>query len=249
MNTFAVFMMLFGAAMAQTANYCSVKTCTGNTLCTYKTTATGTACGGAAPLAISSADQTMIVNMHNTLRSKVALGQQSGQPIATNMRQMKWDSELANMAQAWANQCLFQHDTCRDVDRFRVGQNLAISMSSTAGSASSSWTTAINGTMNGKWVGWFSEVQAMQSGYVAGGWAGPNFSSVGHYTQMMWANSYLVGCAVIQYKSNGWFNTLNVCNYGPTGNFNAEPVYTIGTKAASACPAGTTANTATGLCV
>lgn len=53
-----------------------------------QTTATGTACGGAAPLAISSADQTMIVNMHNTLRSKVALGQQSGQPIATNMRQM-----------------------------------------------------------------------------------------------------------------------------------------------------------------
>jgi hypothetical protein len=43
-------------------------------------------------------------------------------------------------------------------------------MSSVAGSATSSWTTAINGTMNGKWVGWFSEVQAMQSGYVAGGW-------------------------------------------------------------------------------
>ena len=55
-------------------------------------------------------------------------------------------------------------------DRFRVGQNLAISMSSVAGSASSSWATAINGTMNGKWVGWFSEVQAMKSGYVNGGW-------------------------------------------------------------------------------
>ena len=39
-------------------------------------------------MTISSADQTMIVNMHNTLRSKVALGKQSGQPIATNMRQM-----------------------------------------------------------------------------------------------------------------------------------------------------------------
>ena len=33
---FAVFLMLFGAAMAQTANYCAVKTCTGNTLCNYK---------------------------------------------------------------------------------------------------------------------------------------------------------------------------------------------------------------------
>jgi len=223
---------------------------------------------------------------------------------------MKWDPELARMAQAWANQCLFQHDTCRDVDRFRVGQNLAISMSSVAGSASSSWATAINGTMNGKWVGWFSEVQAMKSGYVNGGWAGPDFSSVGHYTQMMWADSYLVGCAVIQYKSsrwfntlnvcnygptgnfnglpvykigrgwagpdfssvghytqmmwadsylvgcaviqyksNGWYNTLNVCNYGPSGNFNSGPVYATGTKAASACPATTTANTATGLCV
>ena len=61
-----------------------------NGLFYYQTTATGAACGGAAPIAISSADQTMIVNMHNTLRSKVALGKQSGQPIATNMRQMVW---------------------------------------------------------------------------------------------------------------------------------------------------------------
>jgi len=36
---FAVFGILFGAAMAQTADYCAVETCQGrgeNTLCTFK---------------------------------------------------------------------------------------------------------------------------------------------------------------------------------------------------------------------
>jgi len=70
---------------------------------------------------------------------------------------------------------------------------------------------------------------------------------------MMWADSYLVGCAVIQYKElieyNEWYTTLNVCNYGPTGNFNKGPVYATGTEAASACPTETTPDTDTGLCV
>ena len=42
MNTFAVFVMLFAAVTAQTANYCNVQTCsyygsvTKNSLCQYK---------------------------------------------------------------------------------------------------------------------------------------------------------------------------------------------------------------------
>ena len=85
--------------------------------------------------------------------------------------------------------------------------------------------------------------------------ARPHAHAVGHYTQMMWADSYLVGCAVIQYKEliqyNEWYTTLNVCNYGPTGNFNKGPVYATGTEteAASACPTETTPDTDTGLCV
>jgi hypothetical protein len=51
-------------------------------------TSTGPACKGAKPLTLSAKDKEDILNLHNDLRSKVALGQQKGQPIATNMRKM-----------------------------------------------------------------------------------------------------------------------------------------------------------------
>lgn len=30
-----------------------------------------------------------------------------------------WDKELANIAQTWANQCTFEHDTSRDVRKYK----------------------------------------------------------------------------------------------------------------------------------
>lgn len=67
--------------------------------------------------------------MHNKLRSKVAIGQEfrgnpGPQKHAANMLEMSWDDELAKIAQRWADQCQFGHDTDRDVIRFRVGQNV-----------------------------------------------------------------------------------------------------------------------------
>ena len=47
-------------------------------------------------------------------------------PTASNMMQLRWDAELAEVAQRHADQCSFVHDCsdCRRVGRFRVGQNL-----------------------------------------------------------------------------------------------------------------------------
>ena len=53
-----------------------------------KLTSTGPACKGAIPVPLSSKYKEIIVNLHNTVRSKIALGLQEGQPIATNMRQL-----------------------------------------------------------------------------------------------------------------------------------------------------------------
>ncbi|XP_077278789.1 venom allergen 3-like [Temnothorax americanus] len=38
-----------------------------------------------------------------------------------------WDKELEIIAQRWANQCSRGHDSCRNVERFSVGQNIASS--------------------------------------------------------------------------------------------------------------------------
>ena len=77
------------------------------------------------------------------------------------------------------------------------------------------------------------------------------FGNIGVYTQMMWAETYLVGCGAIQYEGNDGnvkYETFVVCNYGPAGNTVGEPVYRTGTTSASECLPGTQANTETGLC-
>lgn len=43
-----------------------------------------------------------------------------------------------------------------------------------------------------------------------------------HYTQLVWKDSFLVGCATVKCKNN-W--TLVSCNYSPTGNVVGELPY------------------------
>ena len=73
-------------------------------------------------------------------------------------------------------------------------------------------------------------------------------SPFSQFIQLIWADTYTVGCAAAEYK-NGmlWI----VCDYGPSFyNVNGESpdiIYKRG-PVASACPAGTTKEIATGLC-
>merc|ERR1719154_1031727 len=89
-------------------------------------------------------------------RAKIANGQErrgrpGPQPPAANMKEMVWDDELAKVAQAHADQCMFEHDCsdCRRVDRFGVGQNLYIYKQSIR-RAATDWDRAI--------TDWYDEV-------------------------------------------------------------------------------------------
>ncbi|XP_057380131.1 mucin-2-like [Daphnia carinata] len=235
-----------------TSSYCTISTCSvpsDNTLCKYSNTTWGTACQPAYPTAssVNVNEITTILQVHNDYRRKVAQGLETRgnpgpQPSASNMRQLIWDEELAVMAQTHAQQCVFKHDTCRDVSRFRVGQNIYVGGSSADNLGTSSWEKAV--------TAWYDEVDDMTSAYVTNFPASPP-KVIGHYTQLVWANSYTVGCGVAYYQSTATFdvtspyNRLYVCNYGPTGNFVNSPVYQQGT-AGSACPAPTSNNN--GLC-
>ncbi|GBM88284.1 hypothetical protein AVEN_71645-1, partial [Araneus ventricosus] len=37
----------------------------------------------------------------------------------------------------------------------------------------------------------------------------------GHFTQMVWADSWRLGCGKVVFKEGRWYKTLIVCNYGP----------------------------------
>ena len=65
----------------------------------------------------------------------------------------------------------------------------------------------------------------------------------GHYSQVVWADSYAVGCGIT--KCSKGLSPIYACNYGPPGNYVGSAMYKTG-NAASACPSGTVANS--GLC-
>uniref|UniRef100_A0A8B9HUM0 GLIPR1 like 1 n=1 Tax=Astyanax mexicanus TaxID=7994 RepID=A0A8B9HUM0_ASTMX len=152
------------------------------------------------------------VTEHNQHRANV-------QPAASNMRYMTWDEGLAVTARAWARKCLFIHNThLKEGGRVHpvfssVGENLWAGTHFSVQGAIKSWADEVKdysySTMTCKQV-------------------------CGHYTQVVWANTYKVGCAV-QYCPNGVEQTpfyprqafIFVCNYGTAGNvFNQKPYRT-----------------------
>ncbi|CAL4059800.1 unnamed protein product, partial [Meganyctiphanes norvegica] len=152
-----------------------------------------------------------ILNSHNKLRQKVSMGQVRGQPPAINMRTMVWDEELATVAQRWADQCMPGHDHSRNIGRFTVGQNVA-----------AAWTFERDLGDTPDFVtqveAWFNEVT--QYGFSKGSVDPFRFNkATGHYTQMAWAETHMVGCGYANYKdpSKG-YTKIYVCNYGPGNN-------------------------------
>ncbi|NWV18706.1 GLIP1 protein, partial [Origma solitaria] len=148
------------------------------------------------------------VRAHNTYRSKV-------NPPASNMFRMSWDAALAKSAKAWAKKCKFDHNTYLEVPRKMhptfpvVGENI--------------WTgTARIFSVHAALTAWFNEVSSYD-------FSTNTCSDVcGHYTQVVWAESYKVGCAVHFCNTVENFPGLSkaahfVCNYGPAGNYPRKP--------------------------
>ncbi|PSN30561.1 Venom allergen 5 [Blattella germanica] len=105
MQTLVLLSCLVVAATAQTCSYSSI--CADHTICKYS--GYGSSCGTVKYSGVTSAaDQKKVVDAHNRVRSLVALA------FCTINFQV-WDNELATVAQRWAEQCSFGHDSCRNV--------------------------------------------------------------------------------------------------------------------------------------
>ncbi|XP_078075737.1 glioma pathogenesis-related protein 1-like [Mustelus asterias] len=158
------------------------------------------------------------IRSHNLYRSKV-------NPPASNMLYMSWDQILANVALKWSKNCKFEHNKDLQVRGKLhpvfdvVGENIYVSEGS-----SLNVTRAI--------TGWHNEVQYYD-------YASRQCSKIcGHYTQLVWASSYKVGCAfhicpsgIARFSARTSVNF--VCDYGPAGNYPTHP-YLTG-KACSEC--------------
>jgi len=171
-----------------------------------------------------------ILHEHNKARQMLALGKVNRQPAALNMREMVWDEELARIAQRWADQCMPGHDHRRNVDRYAVGQNVA-----------TTWTfkrmppSRDSPEFKRHIMGWFDEVNKYR-------WRSRDISpfmfrmDTGHYTQLGWADTYMVGCGYAYYDDpKRGFSKLYVCNYGPGGNLVGGSMYKMGFPGMMGC--------------
>ncbi|XP_019772948.1 venom allergen 5 2 isoform X2 [Dendroctonus ponderosae] len=193
-----------------------------------------------AVLELSNDDRQYIMDIHNYLRNKVAIGHEKRgfQPRAANMLVMNYNRELEFLAQCWANACNgnpLVHDRCRRTAQYvHVGQNLGY-INSTDPKINK--IKAIKDLI----LLWYDEVALFDSSWINDTQIRSPDLVVGHYTQLVWANSMEIGCAISYYthtvQNRIWHQLILVCNYGPGGNYLGNPVYEAG-KVATRCPKG-----------
>jgi len=190
---------------------------------------------------------TAVLDRHNQLRTQVAQGNQPGQPPAANMNQLVWNTELADTAQRWADQCNGAvHDGPNDrnkLDGSAVGQNIG---------TATNWPTQLtDGQLTNVALdqvqNWFDEVSSFNPNSVRNYVFDPD---TGHYSQMVWAATREVGCGSVYYQEqegDDWRYTL-VCNYASAGNVRGSAVYEVG-PACSECGRDGCENGLNGLCL
>merc|ERR1719311_321693 len=128
-----------------------------------------------------------------------------------------WDEKIAHKASEHVKKGVLQHSTA--ASRIYVdgggsttkrgsykGENLW--MCTVEHTAEEAMLFAVNS--------WYSEIEFTDEGLVGADGEG-NGGIVAHYTQLVWARTTRVGCAVGKLGGEG---TLVVCQYGPGGNFN-----------------------------
>ena len=141
------------------------------------------------------------LQVHNCARRTVV------PPANPPLPLLRWSTSLAQTAQGWANQCVWQHSGTPG-----LGENLY---------ASAPWGAAQTPAA----TSWAAE--AAYYNYAANTCA--SGQQCGHYTQVVWRSTSQVGCAIRNCSTGSPFGaqfpnwTIVVCNYSPPGNNGQRP--------------------------
>lgn len=184
---------------------------------------------GEASAQMTQAMRDFIVAEHNRLR-RDAIGPGGPDVVssttATAMLEMEYDMNLECVAQAYIETQTsgFTHNSNRTADYAACGGSGYVGENWYSGAPEDGLTGgATRAWVDFRWpIAWGGNGCSERENY-----HGVCSGTVGHYTQVLWANTYKVGCG---YTSIGG----TVCNYSPGGNYSGPP-FVVG-AACSACP-------------
>jgi len=151
---------------------------------------------------------------------------------ASNEKGMAWSDEMAAVAQAYADKCIWAHGMLVDCSGNNLGQNLYVQASS-AGFPTLN-LTAVAWNWNNERLDWDWGTSSCTPNKICG-----------HWKQLAASESVVVGCAYnncpkITVGSEVWQNALLVvCDYSPPGNVVGEPIYLTGPSCSNCDSAGT----------
>lgn len=145
---------------------------------------------------------------------------------STPLPMLVWNSHLAEVAQAHADACVYEHNSDRKDqyvaaggENIYIGENIAVNYTSAALNSLESYAVTQTDLWWDEHTLWHH--QTYQSGTING---------AGHFTQMIWENTIEVGCGIASCPNmNPSYNNaaFGVCNYGPGGNYSNQAPYSI----------------------
>merc|ERR1712232_758502 len=131
---------------------------------------------------------------------------------------LTYSNELAAVAQEIASSCVYAHDTTvqSTTGNGVYGQNIA------AGLTADEVTDVITNL-------WYNNEVSFYAPYYGQANPGGNFNDYGHFTQVVWQGTTVVGCATQDCSVGGLANVgpnvppyFTVCNYYEAGNYGGE---------------------------
>lgn len=200
---FIIFIYELSICIAEITDFCQLDCGVMHTVCILQPCPIKKWCGSEAEIIpLTNEEKDIVVVMHNDYRSNVARGLLEKRTIG-NMQIISYDSELAFVAQCWANSCKLVHDKCRSTSTYdMVGQNIMF----TDVIEKEKNTTALRSTMKH----WYNQGAKVKISSLLNYHPEDNFGTT-HFIQMIWASVRYIGCGRT-YRQNGF---VIVCNYAP----------------------------------
>jgi len=148
------------------------------------------------------------------------LDPQNAARAAVGEAPLAWDPIAAQVAQAYASQCSFQHNPDRNSQYDALGGSGGLGENISAGAPTQDVAGAV-----GSWVGEQSDYDHASNTCASG-------KECGHYTQIVWNGTTAVGCAKVSCTTGSPFGTFasgqwdfSVCDYSPPGNVVGQSPY------------------------